>query len=130
LCSTAWPASWTPGRNRADCHEETALGTGENHPAPERSCTCGFYGLTNFGGWQEEHFHRPHNVVGVIAAWGRVELEYGLFRAEYARILAIGQTRRGTRERVAARRYGVPLVPFAALEAHGRLCLASRFSRC
>ena len=63
--------------------------------------------------------------MGVIAAWGEIEVYAAGFRAEYASVIALAhEPSRSTgppaRLRVAARRYGVRLVSLADLEAQAR----------
>ena len=53
------------------------------HKAPAKQCGCGLYGTHPWaGGTQGE-------ILGVIEAWGRVELHAGGFRAERARPIAL-----------------------------------------
>ncbi len=119
--SAGLSGTWVPGENEARC-----LASPRAHRAPAHRCTCGLYALT-------EHADarlRPHqDAVGAIVAWGDIEVHRTGFRAQFARIVALGLPDRcglAHRERLerAAERYGVPLVaigllPEMALE-HGR----------
>ena len=63
--------------------------------------------------------------MGVIAAWGEIEVYAAGFRAEYASVIALAhEPSRSTgppaRLREAGRRYGVRLVSLADLEAEAR----------
>jgi hypothetical protein len=88
----------------------------EPHPPPEPECACGLYAYHDLNHRREWFYDRPNLVTGTIAAWGEIQTIGEGFRAEYAEILALGSTPASTRsQRVAARRYGVHLVPFADL---------------
>lgn len=109
LLPAAASGAWEPGVNVARC------GHGRGHAVPGGDCSCGLYAF--------HHLHRqlaPEPVVGGIAAWGDMEVHRDGFRAGRARVLALAGDGPGTgRERPrlerAADRYGVPLVPRAAL---------------
>ena len=112
--------AWEPGANTARCvfHAE--------HRAPVAQCSCGLYALADAS---DERLRPDHEAVGAIVAWGDVEVHRTGFRAELAAIvaLALPDRVRPAHEqdlRLAAARYGVPLVPAdrlveAACE-HGR----------
>jgi hypothetical protein len=120
LCSIHADAPWEPGVNCARCLPDVSLLTKE-HEVPEASCTCGLYGNPSVNYRGPAVPDDTNVVLGTIAAWGHVEPECDGFRAEYARILAIGCTGEGSRlERRAATRYSVPLVPFVQLERFSR----------
>ena len=62
---------------RATCRNQ------RRHKSPVKECGCGLYGTHPWaGGTQGE-------ILGVIEAWGRVELHAGGFRAERARPIAL-----------------------------------------
>lgn len=71
--------SWLAGVNTARCryHE---------HPAPDHDCECGLYARY---GWDQVGDSDRTTVVGVVAAWGEVELHADGFRAEYAEVLCL-----------------------------------------
>lgn len=115
---------WRPGLNTARCLN--SLGEPSAHRPPGPSCSCGIYGLTDVtDGRLLEHLG-PHGAIGAVAAWGEMEVHRGGFRAELACVLALAEPpdlsrfRRGRLQR-AADAYGVPLVPYAELEAVARL---------
>jgi hypothetical protein len=124
LVSIHCPAQWEPGVTRARCFDDPGAGI-IRHTAPDPYCTCGLYAYSDLNYRERVLFERPNIVVGTVAAWGQVEPDGGSFRAEQARILAIGRYRVPTRQqRRAAWRYGVPLLPFTELAGfsyeHGR----------
>lgn len=115
---------WRPGLNTARCLN--SLGEPSAHRPPGPRCSCGIYGLTDVtDGRLLEHLG-PHGAIGAVAAWGEMEVHHGGFRAELACVLALAEPpdlsrfRRGRLQR-AADAYGVPLVPYAELEAVARL---------
>jgi hypothetical protein len=115
LCSIKAPAKWKPGANHARCIQGV-MPECEPHRAPEPSCVCGLYAYQDLNHRREWFYDRPNLVMGTIAAWGEIEIVGEGFRAEYAEILALANPRASTRpQRLAARRYGVHLVPFADL---------------
>lgn len=115
LCSVFFPAKWTPGINRAYCEPEGSLRLDE-HEVPESGCVCGLHAFAELNGRDLAFYERPNIVIGTIAAWGRIEPIPGGFRAEFAKLVAIGKTPKGDiTEQRAATRYGVPLVPMAEL---------------
>jgi hypothetical protein len=115
LYSIKAPAKWKPGANHARCIP-SVMPECERHPAPEPSCVCGLYAYHDLNHRREWFYDRPNLVMGTIAAWGEIQIVGEGFRAEYAEILALASPRASTRpQRLAARRYGVHLVPFADL---------------
>ncbi len=120
LCSIYWPAKWEPGINHARCLPEASLRT-DDHEAPQANCTCGIYAHTDMNERELAFLDRPNVVLGTIAAWGRIEYEACGFRAQSARLLALGRSRRrDASERRAAIRYGVPLLPMSELASYSR----------
>jgi hypothetical protein len=121
LFPLALPAAppWEPGVNRAHC---LAPRGHDAHAAPGRHCRCGLHAL------HDPHDGRlklGHAAVGAIAAWGEIEVYATGLRAEYASVVTLAQPPSRSpappaRLREAARRYGVPLVPFAALGPEAR----------
>jgi hypothetical protein len=118
LFPLALPAAppWERGVNRARC---SAPKRHDQHEAPAPDCTCGLHALHRS---DDRRLKLEHPAVGAIAAWGEIEVYAAGFRAEYASVIALGyepsrSTNPPPRLREAARRYGVRLVSFAALEA-------------
>lgn len=114
---------WRPGVNTARCHytgELLTFGTPptplpDAHPAPHPECDCGLYALHKIPEFDDGQ------VVGAVAAWGRLEVHANGFRAEYAQILALAEARADGPDLDAVREtYGVPVVRFTDLieEAH------------
>jgi hypothetical protein len=115
LYSIEAPAKWKPGANHARCIP-SVMAECERHPAPEPECVCGFHAYHDLNDRREWFYDRPNLVMGTIAAWGEIEATGVGFRAEYAEILALASPPVSTRpQRLAARRYGVHLIPFADL---------------
>ncbi len=85
----------------------------EDHDAPDPHCGCGLYGVhpARYEEWAKSRFGVPDldpgsEVLGVIEAWGRVELHRDGFRAEYAKphaIVRIGGTGVGGTRAIAER---------------------------
>lgn len=123
---------WEPygGATRAVCDPGVGrfgrwLG-GRTHPAPDRHCRCGLYAFHphSFPDEGSAVGMRPQ-VAGVVAAWGRVELHRGGFRAEYARSVALvasPRARPSTVEAVhrLADRYRAELLEVEDIRAHCR----------
>ena len=129
VSSTYWP----PDRSlSAECD---ASDGDSSHAAPERECGCGIYAwhptqalgsvdvVPGSGGEGEEDLN---TVVGVIEAWGRIEVHWSGFRAEWASPVALfleagaAPERRRTIEALAAS-YGVSIIEIddeAAFAAH------------
>jgi hypothetical protein len=125
LCALTEEWAWPTGVATAACWYEA-------HQAPVRDanvCGCGLYARFNpaylaeyddadvtagFGAMMPV-------VMGAVAFWGRCEVHHDGVRAEHARVVALtlpadaNDDLREVFARVAAR-YGVPLVPRAALE--------------
>jgi hypothetical protein len=117
LCSIHSEAQWEPGVNCARRLPDTSPRT-DSHELPP---ALGLYGNCDLNYCGPAVLNDANVVLGTIAAWGHIEPECDGFRAEYARILAIGYTGEGSRlERRAATRYSVPLVPFVQLERFSR----------
>jgi hypothetical protein len=104
--------------NRARCfapHDDA-------HEAPAPDCGCGFHALHDPA---DTRLELDHPAVGAIAAWGEIEVYATGFRAECARVIALGWRPSPGAEppsplREAARRYDVRIVPFDRLEAEAR----------
>jgi len=101
---------WVPGENRARCLVK-------NHKAPHAYCGCGFNALH---APPRGYVRDPAYAVGAIAAWGEVDVFNTGFRAEFAKVIAIARPHQlgpDHREklRLAAERYGVPLVRYPML---------------
>ena len=107
--ATAGRGDWSPGTNVGVC------AMGHRHAVPDPDCTCGLYA-----------FHTMHAqlsgewCVGAIAAWGAVEVHRDGFRAERARVIALGVRNplghHAAALSEAAARYGVPLVDRSLLQ--------------
>jgi hypothetical protein len=82
-----WQAGASPTRARCTA--------GSGHHSPASRCGCGLYALhptavqcqASFGAIQRAAAASVHDaeIVGIVAAWGEVELHESGFRAEYAR---------------------------------------------
>ena len=115
---------WKIGTNRAECKLArlaekgtyapsliTAQSAERPHQAPGHDCACGIYGMHALGEPDD-----PTLPSGAIAAWGRIEVHPGGFRAEFARPLVIALPTEPTSEeavraiQAAAAHYGVPCV--------------------
>jgi hypothetical protein len=62
----------------------------DKHKAPDGRCSCGLYALHPWNADHCDYIHRPASsgaltVVGLVEAWGRVQLHPEGFRAQYAR---------------------------------------------
>ncbi len=109
--------------NEAVCCPGVAPSKRPRHRSPHPGCVCGFNAYSTL--------HRrlvpyPRTALGVIAAWGELDVYRTGFRAEFAQILALALPGRRkveederARFELAARRYGVPLVTRRELEAEG-----------
>jgi hypothetical protein len=87
--------------------------------APVADCTCGLYALATV---EDDRLRPSVEAVGAIVAWGDIEVHATGFRAQHAAIVALGMPphpARGHRDELllAADRYGVAVVPVAALPA-------------
>jgi hypothetical protein len=90
-------ARWKPGVARAECRldEARARGypgwprVGGPHEAPHRDCACGFYAHHDLLGVYTSRAGGGDQVIGAIAAWGRIEVHQSGFRAEFAKVVAI-----------------------------------------
>jgi hypothetical protein len=121
---------WTPGTNLAQCLASRRLlpwrvgETTHRGDAPERRCTCGFYGLHDVPGgvpsssiaraWRREASVSGGSegfVLGVAEGSGRTAIGTRWWRAELARVCALylGSSRRAEAVLRAATRYGVPV---------------------
>ncbi len=90
---------WTPGGEptEAACHADDSWHSdADSHQPPGHDCGCGLYGLhpdpeialpvvKSAPGVDGNGLGESLQLVGVIEAWGRVELREDGFRAEYAR---------------------------------------------
>src|SRR4051812_42677567 len=99
------PNSWDNGPNTAGCSSLRVLSGGAvSHPAPETSCTCGFYA---YGSEQAagEYPHAEH-VLAVAACWGHVIAGTRGIRAQHGKVEALWLSDRvpeGLRARIAVR---------------------------
>lgn len=107
---------WLPGPNEARCHMPDT-----KHRAPGPRCVCGFNAL-----------HNPPNdfrgvaghALGVIAAWGDVDVYGTGLRAQFAAVVGLLDEPvnefHGKKLAKAAAHYGVPLLRFPGLRQHAR----------
>lgn len=117
---------WTPGKNTAECHARSHLRIGETtrdpcpHP-PREGCGCGLYALHSpddlWYSTVSPGVPAPALIVsGVIVGWGEVLVHNSGWRAEFARIVALGiPTRFPEMVSDLGRDYGVPYVPVREL---------------
>lgn len=118
--SDAW---WTRGDQRAVCRirdfdsNRTAC-----VDAPVHECSCGLYARYSITATSPTMLSREY-AVGIIQAWGRMELHPNGLRAQYMRIGALLsldhrflQPGHYERLRCSAKRYGVPLLTIDHLE--------------
>jgi hypothetical protein len=137
---------WRPGINHARCrtHDPGYAGAlwaqrhasiyiesnPEPHTTPDPDCECGLYALHDL---DLIRGHEPETIVfiiGAVAAWGRLEVHWDGFRAEYAQIVALVPPHGGSTAggwpglEVLQRVYQVPFVTADRLQAeaerHGR----------
>ena len=105
---------WQPGVNDARC---MYVGfTREPHPVPGEGCDCGLY--AHHDAAELRRYHRGDDVLGAIVGWGDLQVHDNGFRAQHAQVVALVAPTSGALvepARLAAERYGVPLVPGAAL---------------
>ncbi len=99
--------AWNPGgeATQARCLAATPSWSSSSvapgstsHTAPDQDCRCGLYAHhpdvpQRIGGgrfrWANDPIYLPQGVLGVIEAWGRVELHQFGFRAQFARPIAL-----------------------------------------
>lgn len=106
---TGQTGPWNAGVNTARCARGTV------HVAPAEDCTCGIYAFHDM-----HRQLRDEAFVGAIAAWGDMDVYRDGFRAQHAVVLALSGPRRAALVK-AAERYGVPIVPRAALQPLAQL---------
>jgi hypothetical protein len=115
--------AWERGVNTASCLVRPGV---RGHVAPMRRCSCGIYALADV---RDPRLHAAGQAVGAIVAWGEIELHAAGFRAQHALVVALAppdacEPEHAARLELAARRYGVPLVPLGVLPSaaaeHGR----------
>lgn len=87
LKSTNATYEWEPGDNRATCDNIHI----KYSAAPTPYCACGFYAKykSNSPEFLGMAISSASSVIGVIDAWGKIQLGTKGFRAQYARIVAI-----------------------------------------
>lgn len=121
-------SEWPPGRPlKARC--VGFPGGAVSHTPPVRDCDCGIYALhpdERAIAYTElvdfEAATPPHAIVGIIEAWGRIELYRDGFRAEYARVGALavlGRHRLGAARanlEALADRYDAELLRFCGVD--------------
>jgi len=105
---------WAPGSNIAHCHL-----AGTTHTAPGRGCVCGFNALHKL---PDEFRGDPGHAIGVIAAWGTVDVYETGFRSEYAAVVGLlDDAGSGLHQRKlerAAEVYGVKMLDLWNLKEH------------
>lgn len=117
LCPVAYSNHhWKPGVNRAFCAKGPGGGW-RSHAAPAKGCTCG---LHIYHKVETCNYFSGSLLHGVVIGWGKIALHPDGFRAQYARILALGcndDTPMVATE--IAQRYRVPLIPTDKLQSFG-----------
>lgn len=113
--------AWTPGPNEARCHRPNG-----GHSAPGPNCVCGFNALHAA---PHEFRGDAGHAVGVIAAWGDIDVYKTGFRAQFAAVLGLLDdaptgTLHAEKLAAAAHHYAVPLLAYPELRAH-----ASNYAR-
>jgi hypothetical protein len=82
------PNFWDNGTNTAGCSNLRVLSGGVvSHPAPQTSCTCGFYAYGNVQS-AREYPHAEH-VLAVTACWGHVIAGTRGIRAQHSKVEAL-----------------------------------------
>lgn len=124
----AWRPSGQPTKARCDQHRNPL------HRAPAAECSCGLYGLhprvSVARDLRRECAQETSAalVVGIVEAWGRVELHRDGFRAEYARPYAfvefesVDDPAHAARTKEVARAHGVPVLRVAGAGSLYRHC--------
>jgi hypothetical protein len=92
----------------------------EPHESPHPDCQCGIYAYHSPGA--RSYYGEVWWCEGVVAAWGRIEVHADGYRAEFARVEALGVPDLGNPKLEAAvhavgATLGVPVMPSAALPA-------------
>jgi hypothetical protein len=75
---------WTDRAMSARCLRPHAAA--RPHAAPDQACACGIY--VDFD--PPHHTTSPLDAVGIVTAWGRIQVHLDGFRAEHVRIEALG----------------------------------------
>lgn len=105
---------------------DAACGARGDHLAPAPDCTCGIHAFHPWNGNALVNglANGPSQVVGVISAWGRIEVHLDGFRAEHVRIEALYIYGEDEDERSVvtelAERYGAELIEVPDLTAARR----------
>jgi hypothetical protein len=141
LGSLNWATIWAPGEaTEAICVSPRPEDDPLQHRSPSAACACGIYAQHPFGDPAEafgEWLQAPVGgacapvgltVCGVISAWGRVEVSFDGFRAEYAlpaALLTMPDWRGTPYERSIrelAAEYGIPTVEIEDVEQLIEVC--------
>lgn len=118
------PCRWDGRTMRAVCYDANRVltrGEGwldEPHDSPHPDCRCGIYAYHSPGA--RSYYGEVWWCEGVVAAWGRLEVHADGYRAEFARVEALGVPDLGNprlEQAVEAigRELGLPVMPAAAL---------------
>lgn len=111
--------AWTPGINEAKCtppmqahfHSSYPPILGEEHTAPDPKCGCGLYAMHSVE--DAETYYGEPRVLGLVIAWGNVEVHATGLRASHARVGALlcdGSLKQQAIVRAVAQKYRVPVV--------------------
>ena len=120
------PCRWDGRVMHAECYDANrglVRGEGwldEPHDSPHPDCRCGIYAYHSPGA--RNYYGEVWWCEGVVSAWGRVEVHADGYRAEFARVEALGVPDLGNPRLDAAvaavgRDLGVPVMASAALPA-------------
>lgn len=91
--------AWKPGETHvAECKTFKVTGADHDAPAPVEECTCGFYGWNNARFLDDTRTHlygwlpvmNTYFGVGVVALTGRILVGEKGYRAECAKLVALG----------------------------------------
>jgi hypothetical protein len=123
---------WDVGTNEAKCGGRDLVSSvpyglspgPTDHDAPDRNCECGFYAIYSLRDLVSSYGVDSDVVIGAVVAWGRMEVHASGFRAQLARIVALGVLDtlalydEGYADKVAAiaRLYNAECVPLLQLE--------------
>ena len=94
LCGLYRSDSWQREGRTSWARCRPSQGTRSRHKAPHDACDCGLYALHPWNVQECEYVKRAGcgdglTVVGLVEAWGKVQLHQEGFRAQYARPVAL-----------------------------------------
>ena len=116
LVSPFIPCRWDGREMHATCYDANRSLTrsvawlNAPHDSPDEACQCGIYAYRAPG--PRSWFGEAYWCEGVVSAWGRLVVHMDGFRAEHARVEALGipDGHGPSQVRAAAERLGVPVV--------------------